>query len=70
MFTVRNTLAGAVLCALFIPYLLFAADGKDGKLGVLAAGAAMQHVWFLLGHLHLKKRAKAGMPAVWPFPSS
>ncbi len=66
MFTVKNTLFGAVVCALFVPFLLLRPTGEASTDAVLAAWAAMQHVWFLLGHLHLRRLARDGRPAVWP----
>lgn len=55
MFTVKNTFAGAiltgagVLASLFVPSLPSPA---------LPAWLAVCHVWFLVGHLRLKDRAR------------
>ena len=73
MFTVRNTLFGALLCAGWVLFLLVAPLWRQGTDvafgGPLAAWAAMMHVWFLLAHLRLKERARQGKPGVWPVPS-
>ena len=66
MFTVKNTLFGAIAAAatvLLSPFLL-----NERIAGPMAAQMAMMHVWLLLGHRHLKQLAREGKPANWhPF---
>ena len=72
MFTVKNTLVGAILTAAGVTFNLFwrpHIPEFDIGLGPMAAYGVMVHVWFLLGHLHLKRLAREGKPAVWPAPS-
>lgn len=66
MLTVKNTMFGAVVSALFVPFLLLRPTGRDGQDGVLAAWAAMPHLWFLLAHLHVRRCAREGRPTAWP----
>jgi hypothetical protein len=70
MFTVKNTLAGALMSAAWVVWLMVAPLWDDSRFSVMAgpfaAWGAMMHVWFLLAHLRLKDRARHGQPAVWP----
>jgi hypothetical protein len=55
LFTVKNTLAGAVLSGLGLVAALFVPPPT----AALPAWLAVVHVWFLLGHMRLKDRAKS-----------
>jgi hypothetical protein len=62
MFTVKNTLAGAIvmLVGLFVQmFVRYESPGFDAGRGPMAAWFGVLHVWFLIGHLRLKDRAKA-----------
>lgn len=62
MFTVRNTLFGAVANLA----LVLLAGWVKWIPAEAAPLAAIGHVWFLLGHLHLRREAREGRPGVWP----
>ena len=72
MFTVKNTLIGAIVSAAGVMLMCFwkpSAEAFNAGRGPLAALLAMNHVWWLLGHLRLKDRVRQGKPGVWPAPS-
>jgi hypothetical protein len=70
MFTVRNTLFGAALCALLVWLPMVNSLGDVRAETCFSVTFALFHVWFLLAHLHLRRAAREGRPAVWPTPST
>jgi hypothetical protein len=65
MFTVGNTLFGAVASAV----LALLAGWVPFLPPTLVPICVLGHVWFLLGHLHLRRLAREGKSAEWsPLP--